>query len=160
MQLLVIPVKRYQFIMGTTLHNMPVMQNTDFIGMFDGTQSMRNSHRGTCLHQPEERILYQTLTLCVKGRGSLIKNQDGRILQNGTCNRNALTLSTGKTTATVTDIRIITMFHSSHEIVGIGNLSGILHLYLRCILHTEGDVILNGIVEKDSFLIHVSNEFP
>lgn len=47
MQLLVISVFSNQFIVGTALHNLTLVQYADFIGMLDGTQSVSHSHGGT-----------------------------------------------------------------------------------------------------------------
>ena len=66
MQLLVISVFSNQFIVGTTLHNPALVQYADFIGMFDGTQSVSYCHGGTGLHQFLQCILYQALALSIE----------------------------------------------------------------------------------------------
>ena len=43
--------------------------------------------------------------------------------------------------------------------MGIGYLGSLDDLFLRGILHTEDDVVVEGVIEKDSFLIYVSHQF-
>ena len=42
--------------------------------------------------------------------------------------------------------------------MGIGNLGGFDDLLLRGILHTEGNVIVEGVVEKNGFLIDIADK--
>ena len=67
MQLLVISFFFYQLLMSTTLHNLTLMQYTDFIGMLDGAQSVSHSYSGTGLHQFLQGILNQALALGIEG---------------------------------------------------------------------------------------------
>ena len=159
MQLLVIAVQGYQLVMSAAFYDTAFMKHADFIGMFDGAQPVGNGYRRTRLHQAEKSILHQTFTLGVKGRCCLIENQNWWILQNGTCNGDALALTTRKTASAVADVCIVAMFHSPHEIMGVGNLRRILHFFQRGVLHTEGDIVSHRIVKEDCFLIHIADEF-
>ena len=67
MQLLVISVFSNQFIVGTALHDLTLVQYADFIGMLDGTQSVSHSHGGTGFHQFLQGILNQALALGIEG---------------------------------------------------------------------------------------------
>ena len=42
--------------------------------------------------------------------------------------------------------------------MGIGNLGRILHFFQRGVLHAEGDIVPDGVVEQDGFLVHVADK--
>ena len=42
--------------------------------------------------------------------------------------------------------------------MGVGNLGSLDNLFHRRILHTKGDIIVEGIVEEDSLLIDVTDQ--
>ena len=54
---------------------------------------MGDGHGGTGLHQSLQGILYQALALGVEGRGGFVEDEDRGILQDGTGDADALTLS-------------------------------------------------------------------
>ena len=52
--------------MGTTLHNLTVVENTDLIGILNGREPMGNGYGGASLHQSLQSVLDKTLTLCIE----------------------------------------------------------------------------------------------
>jgi hypothetical protein len=56
---------------------------------------MGDDDRRLADHQPLQRLLDQQLGLRIDGGRGLVKDQDGRILENRAGNRNALLLSAG-----------------------------------------------------------------
>ena len=44
--------------------------------------------------------------------------------------------------------------------MGVGDARCLLHLLLRGIVDAEGDVVKEGVVEEDGFLVHVADELP
>ena len=93
MQLAIISILGDKFLVRTTFHNLALVQHANLVGMLDGTQSVSHSHGGASLHQLFESILYQTLALCIECRGSLVEDEDRRILQDGTGDADTLALT-------------------------------------------------------------------
>ena len=69
--------------MCTPFHDASLVEHADFVSILDGAQSVGNSYRRTGLHQSLQCILYQPFALRIEGRGRLIQDQDGRILEDG-----------------------------------------------------------------------------
>ena len=156
MQLLVISVFCYQFFVGTTLHNPALVQDADFVGMLDGTQSVGYCHGGTGLHQSLQGILYQTLALCIKSRCCLVEDKDRRILEDGTGYAHTLALTAGESAATITDSGIKTMFRLGNELVGIGYLCRIGDIFIGSIGLAEADIVLEAGIEEDCLLVYIT----
>ncbi len=119
---------------------------------------MGNGNGSTTLHQSLQGLLYQSLRLGVESRGGLVKDEDRGILQDGTGNRHTLALTTRQSSATVTNHRVVAILALHDEFVGIGNLRCLDDLLHGGIFHTEGDVVIEGVVEEDSLLINVAYE--
>ena len=117
---------------------------------------MGNSNRRTCFHQTLQRFLYQTLWLSIQSGSSLVKNQNGRILQDGTGYADALALAPGELAAPVTDISMVTVFFLHDKIVCIGYFGGLNHLLHSRVLNAESNIIEECIIEQNSFLIDIS----
>ena len=130
---------------------------------------MGDGNGGTRLHESFQRILHQAFRLGIESGSGFIENQDGRILQNGTCNGDALSLSARQTAAAVADIGVVAVFRLHDEVVGIGNLGCLFDfrveffrrdLLIRIFrfLVAKGDVVAEGIVEEDGLLVDVTDE--
>ena len=70
--------------MLAALHDFALIENVYLVSILDSREAVGNSDGGTALHEALQSLLHESLRLGIKGRGSLIENKDGRILQNGT----------------------------------------------------------------------------
>ena len=118
---------------------------------------MGYSYGCTRLHKLIKGILYKAFALCIKGRSRFIKDEDWWIFKDGTGYTNTLTLSTRKASTTVTNIRIVSFLTAKDKLMGIGNLRS-FDYRLVCCIDTEGDVILETIVEEDCLLVYITNK--
>ena len=119
---------------------------------------MGNGNSSARLHQPLQCILYQSFAFGVESGSSLIEYQYRRILQDGTCNADTLTLSATESSATIADIGFVAVFRSGNEVMGIGYLCRMFNLFLRSIFHSKGDIVAERVVEEDGLLVDVANE--
>ena len=71
----------------------PLSSHEDQIGIGDGRQAMGDDEGGAALAERIERLLDAALGFGVEGAGCLVQDQDRRVLQNGTGDRKALTLT-------------------------------------------------------------------
>lgn len=157
---MVVTVVRHELIVCAALHDLSVVRHANLIRILDGAQSVGHRHGCTRLHQVIEGILHQPLTLGVKRRGSLIKDEDGRVLEDGTGNADTLALATRQSAATVTDIGVEAMLSLHDKLIRIGYLSRSDDILFRGVIFTEHDIVLDGIVEQDGLLIDVAYQRP
>lgn len=87
------PIRSGEFCVRAALNHLAFVQHNDLVGTTHRGQSMGNHDHRAAHHQPFQRVLHQMLALGIKGAGSLIKQQDGRILQHGTSNGDPLALT-------------------------------------------------------------------
>ena len=88
----------------------------------------------------------------IQRRSRFVQNQDGRIEQDGARNREALSLSTGKKSATLADHGIITVGQFHDEIVRKSDAGGSLNLFVAGIGTAVGDVVPHRVIEEHSLL--------
>ena len=160
-QLLVVAVLLQQCIVGAALNDATLVQHADLVGIANGGEAMGHSHRCACLHQTLQGILHQAFALSIEGRCGLIEDEDGRVLQDGTSNTHTLSLTTRETTASVADVRIVAVFALSDELMSVGNLCSLNNLLLkvrRVLFDAKSNIVSEAIIEKDSLLVHISDE--
>ena len=112
----------------------------------------------TTLHQAFQSLLHKAFGLCIQSGSSLIQYQYRRILKYGTCYAHPLALTTGQASATVSYHRIITVLTFHDEVMRIGNLGRLDDLLHSGILHSEGYVVVESVVEEDSLLIYITDQ--
>ena len=117
-----------------------------------------NGDGGAALHQSLQGLLHQTLALGVEGRGGLVEDEDGRVLEDGTGDADALALTAGEATTTVANHGVVAVLALHDEVVGIGYLSGLDDLFHRGVIYAEGDVVVEGVIEEDGLLVDVADE--
>ena len=84
------PVTGKKRAMGAIFNYGPLIHDNQAVKMRDGRQTVGNGdHRLTC-HQLLQAILNHFFTLAVQGRRCLIKDKNGRVLENSARNRDTL----------------------------------------------------------------------
>src|ERR1700722_18801972 len=102
---------------------------------------MRNHERRTALHQIPQAFLDHALRLRVQVRSRLVKNQNARISQDGSRNRDSLALAPRETYAALPHVNVCKLI-DTHDPAGLENL------LLARIRPGEGYVFPNGSVEQ------------
>ena len=123
--------------MRASFYDSAFVDDTDFIGILDGRETMGDGDRRTRLHQPLQSILYESFTLRVQGRGGFVENQDWRILQNGTGDAYTLTLSTRKSATAIADVCIKFSLRGHDKVVGVGDTGSLFNLVVSGIIDTK-----------------------
>ena len=119
---------------------------------------MRNGNGGACLHKALKSLLNQALALGIKSRCSLVKDEDRRVLENGTRYTYPLALTARQKASPVTHTGVVALFALHDKVVGIGNPGSLNHLLHCCILHTKCYVVVECVVEEDCLLVDIANE--
>ena len=94
--------------MGTLLDDDSLSHHDNLVSIDNGTESVsdHNHSEALLLEQLVKSLLDLMLTLSIEGRGSLVKEQDSGLPDQGPCDRDALLLATRETTASLTDLGI------------------------------------------------------
>jgi hypothetical protein len=122
-------------------------------------EPVRNGDHGLALHEIVELLLNGRLDLAVERTRRLIKNQDRRVLQKHTRDRDALTLATRKLYAALADVRVVADAPAQipelrNELVGCGHARG-RHCSLTAgIGTTVKDVVEHRTMQQRSILRH------
>ena len=119
---------------------------------------MGNDDGGASTHERIHRRLHMSLRLGVERRRCFVENQDGRVLQNRTRDRNTLPLAAGQANAVLADEGLETLRQGLNEIQCMRSDGGALDGIARRIGHCAvGDVRGDGVVEKRHVLAHQRN---
>ena len=81
--------------MRALLHNVPLIQDKDFIGMDNGRQAMGDDKVRSSSHQIGHGFLDQLFCSGVHRRSGFIQNQNLRVADKGAGDRQKLALSLG-----------------------------------------------------------------
>ena len=116
---------------------------------------MRDDQAGAVEHEVVEGLLNHMFGFGVKGAGGLVQNEQGRILEQGAGNGQALLLAPGKAHAALPDGRFVAFGQLADEAVGIGGRgcgTHALHIQIRGEVAPIGDVFGDGRVEQEGIL--------
>src|SRR4029077_15287798 len=134
------------------LADLAVLQHENHVRATNGGQAVGNDKRGAANHEIAERALHVHLRLGIQLRGGFIKNEDGRIFQNGAGDGDALALAAAEASAALADHGVVALRQFHDEIVRQGGFCGVDHALLGNILQAVADVVPRRIVKQDVFL--------
>ena len=140
--------------MATLLHNLTLVNNDNFIGILNGTQSVSDNHRGTPLQQLIQRILNELLALGIKSRGRLVKDKYIGVFQHRTGNAQTLTLTAREFRSTISDICVVALRTLHNKVVRICHLARLNNLLVGSVTTTKHYVALYRVVEENGLLRH------
>ena len=140
--------------MGPLLHDGSCIQDGHPIGALDRTEAMGDDQGGAPLHESLEGLLDQVFALGIQGTGGLVENEDGRILEKGPSDRDALFLMTSwrESHTPLADQGVGERRGIHDEIVGIGGLRGGLDVFFSGLQSSVADVVPDGGGEENGHL--------
>ena len=83
-----------ELIKGAVLDDLALVHHDDPIALHDRRHTMRDDDRCSTFHGSIEGLLNDLLTLLIKGRGCLVKDENLGVLDESTRDGNSLLLST------------------------------------------------------------------
>ena len=116
-----------QLIVGADGGDAAAFENGDAVGAANGRKPMRDHHHGAVLHQVGQRGLHQGFAFGIERRGGFVQNQDGRVLEDGARDGQALALAAGEPEALFADHRLVALRHVQDEVVRQRIARGLLH---------------------------------
>lgn len=140
--------------MGAALHDAAFVHDPYLVGVLDGGQTVGDDDGGATLHELFQRLLHDMLRLGVEGRGGFVEDEYRWVLEQGARDADTLSLSAREHHAAVADKGVVALGQRADEGVGIGGAGGHLHRLVAVVVVAEGDVVGDGVVEKDAVLRH------
>src|SRR4051812_5771464 len=141
-----------QFPMGSLLHNPAMVQNDEPVRPPNRTQPVSNDQSRPPHQELAERVLDQPLTLGVQVAGSLVQNEDCRILEDGPGYRYPLALATGKLDPALAHQRVICLRKPLDELMGVSPTGCGLNIGCGCAGTGIRNVVPNGAAEERRIL--------
>jgi len=145
--------------MGTLLDDLAFIHNTDLVGVTDGRKTMGDDDSCTLvpLHQTVEGSLDHSFAFSVESTCRFVQQEDSRVLQDGSGDRNSLFLTPRQLTSSVADIGVVLVRELFNEVVGVGALGCGLNLFPCGSLFASADVLGDGSAEENRFLPNEAN---
>ena len=122
-----------------------IVKNEDLIRVYNCTEAVGDHNNRLAFHQFGNRLLNQNFILRVKGCCCFVKQNNGRIFQQGAGDGNTLALTTGKRTAIFTEDRLIPVRHLPDKFITIGGFGSSNYLIVCCVWIR---FLYNGIIIK------------
>ena len=141
-----------QFGRGADLPDMPAVEGDDRVHRGDGRQAVGDDQRGASHHQFLQTRLDCLLGAGVEGRGRLVEDEDGGVLQHRAGDGDALLLPAGQPEATLADDRVVAVAEPADEDVGVGASGDVEDLLLGGVGASVGDVLADGAGEQRRLL--------
>ena len=110
----------HQFFMGSFLSDPFFCQDQNPLGLPYSRKAVRDNKGCPVLCQLLQGFLNNLLTFIIQSLCRLIKDQDRRILQEYSCNRKPLFLTSGKFYPSLSDICVISVFQLHDKFMGVG----------------------------------------
>src|ERR1700733_8493162 len=117
--------------MRTGFNEFAILDDENYVRMTDGTEMVRDDDGSFAFHQAIQSFHDGLFGSGVEPRCGFIENQDGSVVKNCARDSDALTLSAGKTDATLADHRVITLGHFFNELMSVGEFGGTDNLAAR-----------------------------
>jgi hypothetical protein len=131
-----------QLLVAAIAYDAPITENEDAVCDADRAETVGDDQGGAAFDELGESLLHRRLALGVESTCRLIKNQDGRVFEEGSGDGDALTLATGKKISALADGRIVSLRHGHDEIVRKGFFRCGLDLRTGRVLFADADIFL------------------
>src|SRR6184192_4059478 len=114
---------------------------------------MGNQQRGAPLQETSNSFLNLVLGGAIYCAGRIIQNENTRFCEQGSCNGDALALSTREGDATLTNDGLVAILKSGNKSVCLSILRCLFHSWLVCLSSQAiGDVLRDRSREKENIL--------
>mgnify|MGYP000687891786 CR=1 FL=1 len=134
--------------MSTPLGDTAILHHQDLIRVLDGSQPVGDGEDRLPLGQGGQGLLDQVLVLRVHAGGGLVQDDDGRVLQNGPGDGDALTLSAGELLTRVPGGGVPAVLQTADKLLALGCPGGGEYLLIRGPRSAQPDVLLQGAVKE------------
>ena len=95
-----------ELVVRATFDDPAIFQHENLIGVANGAEPVRDNEGCAADHEPRERLLNEALGGGIHAGGSLVEDQDRRILKQGAGDANALFLANAEPDAALADLGV------------------------------------------------------
>ena len=106
-----------------------LLEQDHSLGERNGRNPVGDDERGAVLEELFESIVDLRLDVNVDSAGGVVEDQNWGIDEQGSGDRDSLTLAARQGVATLADDRVVALGHRHDEVVGVGGPSGILNVF-------------------------------
>ena len=137
--------------------DLAVIHDNDLVGVRDGRQAVGDDQQRLALHQPCQRRLDDRLVFRVGVGGSLVQDDDGRVLQHGPGNGDALPFAAGQVSAGCTAYGLIAVLQPHDKLMAAAFLRGVNDLRIGRALSAHADIVHDRKVKEVVVLRHIGD---
>src|SRR4051794_23780762 len=141
----------HEFIESSAFDHTPVLEHQDARGIADGGEAMGDHEGGAALHHFVESGIHLRLGDGVECAGRLVQDQDRRILQQCTCDRQPLALAAGQHAAALAGIGLEAAA-ALDEFERLRALRRLAHLGLCGVRLADAQILSDRTVEQQRLL--------
>src|SRR4029079_11085453 len=141
-----------EFVVFAPLDDAPAIEDEDLVGMADGGEPVGDDEAGAARHEAIEGALDEALGLGIDAGGGLIEDEDGRILQQGAGDGDALLFADAELYTALADDGGKLLGESLDEVAGIGGAEGGPELGIGVVGIAEAEIIADAPIEEEALL--------
>ena len=145
--------------MVATLNDVSRFHDQNFVCIDHCGQAVCNDQGGFILRCAGQFSLNGPLIGRVQSRGGLIKDQDGRIFEQGSGNGHTLLFTTRKFQATLANGGVVAFGRGRNEVVNPRSFGGSFYFFLRSACEAIANVVGHGVIEQHGVLGHDAQGF-
>src|SRR5262249_30160137 len=129
--------------MTAIFHDPTTLDRDDPVGMANSRKPMRNHQDSASSGDPLHVCLDDSLALIIEGAGGFIEDQDARVSDERSSNRDTLPLSARQARSALTNDSIVTLREFENEIMRAGKFGRSDHALRRHARVGKRDVVTN-----------------
>ena len=149
-----------QLVVSPSLDNLAVLQHEDQISPSHGRQPVGDHKRRPTPDRLVQRLLEPVLSLHVHARSGVVENDYRRVEKNSPGDCEPLTLSAGERNAAFADPRVVPVGQSLDEVVKLGDLRRLYHIFHVHLVETVRYVVPDGRGEHEHVLHDDADVLP
>ena len=134
--------------MRAAFDNLALVKYQNLIGVLHGGKAVGDHQNRLLLGQLFKGKLDLVLILCVRKCGGLVENDDGSILQNGSCQRNTLVFAAREIGAAAAHHGIKTVGEPVDDLPALRSFGGAQDLFPRSVRPGGTDIFQQGVLEE------------
>ena len=152
------PSRRRDQRLGVDPPQFPVTQLVDRVRDFEERGPVGDSEHGHIARDALDRVADNGLVFRVEGAGDLVENENARLPDDGSRQRDALTLATGEAHASLAEDGVDPLLPLADEVVGFRLPQRFLHHFHGDVRIAKSNIRQNRIVIKAGILRHIADE--
>ena len=138
---------------GAVLHDRAVIEDEDLVGSGDRRQVVADDQHGSAFRQCGQAGVDGDRVLRIERCGDLVEKHDGRVLEEGSRDGDALTLSARERDSGLADLRVEAVGHPVDDLVDAGQTDRLAQFVVSGLRVAETDVGLDRVIEQVDVLL-------